>query len=285
MTRNGILATVAFAIATLGNSFATFADDEIVVSELYGRAVHAYFDGLFEKSHQDLSDAIELGTSDPRIYYFRGLAKVKLGRMEEAVKDFEKGGQMEASGPAQFYNVGRSLERIQGDTRLQLEKIRRKSRISMRLRQKKIEMARIEEFKRNEKLRQEASSKIVLPKPSEKSAGTDDPFGTTAGGAASPQNPTPTPTAPTKPDPEDPFGSSPPSKPTNKPVVDSADPFGNPVPKKEEATKPTTGTDPFNAPVPKKDEAKPAKGPDPFAEPEPKKNDSSEKTGEDPFGN
>ncbi|MEC9094584.1 MAG: tetratricopeptide repeat protein, partial [Planctomycetota bacterium] len=154
------------------------ADDELTITELYGQAVHAYFDGSYEEAHKHLTDAIELGTEDPRVFYFRGLAKMKLGRADEAAKDFEQGGKWEAQGAAQFYPIGRSLERIQGAERLAIEKVRKEARIAIRLRQKKIEAARIEAFKRNEKLRK-AGPPVELGQPSDSSKSAEDPFGTT----------------------------------------------------------------------------------------------------------
>ena len=261
MTRKGILVSVAL-LATFGN---LNANDELAITELYGQAVHAYFDGDYQGAHKFLSDAIDLGTDDPRVYYFRGLSKMKLGREDEAKTDFGAGGKLEAAGPAQFYPIGRSLERIQGAERMAIEKVRKQARIAIRLRKKKIEQARIEAFKRDEKLRN-AGPAVQLGSPSADSKSDEDPFGTA--GKAAPKTNTPakstTPAAPAKTN--DPFGAPKKAEPAGN------DPFAAP----KKATEPA-GNDPFAAP-PKKTE--PA-GNDPFAAPkkstEPAKND-------DPFG-
>ncbi|MBI2479949.1 MAG: hypothetical protein HYV60_15355 [Planctomycetia bacterium] len=61
-----------------------------VLAELYGHGVHAYFAGQYQKAHEYLTTAIEQGTSDPRTFYFRGLAYTALGRPDEAKADFTR---------------------------------------------------------------------------------------------------------------------------------------------------------------------------------------------------
>lgn len=271
MTRKGILVSVALLFVAL--VFVTpgklVANDELAITELYGQAVHAYFEGQYEESHKFLTDAIDLGTDDPRVYYFRGLSKMKLGRAEEAQKDFDEGGKLEATGPAQFYPIGRSLERIQGSERMTIEKVRKQARIAIRLRRKKIEEARIEAFKRDERLRN-AGPKVQLGNPAADSSSDEDPFGS-AGNA--PANDTP-PANATKPAGNAPAGNDPfaaPKKAT-EPAADD-DPFSAP----KKAADPAGNDDPFGAP---KKAADPAGSDDPFAAPK----KAAEPAGDDPFG-
>ncbi|MDB4650476.1 hypothetical protein OAE37_01805 [Pirellulaceae bacterium] len=328
MARNGIFFGIASAIAILNSTvLATStnrlsANDEIAITELYGQAVHAYFDGDYENANKGLTDAIELGTDDPRVYYFRGLTKRMLGRNDEATKDFEAGGKLEALAAAQFYPIGRSLERVQGEARMEIEKIRKQAKIAIRLREKKIEDARIESFKRNEKVRQPVKT-TPLPKPNSNAASQDDPFGTGNGNEVLPtanSQPMPNPAVVPKPTTQpDPFGT--PEKSTEPAKTDGgADPFGTPE-KSTEPAKTGGGVDPFGTPEkstepaktggeadpfgtpdkttkPKKtdEEANPFFEPDekadenesqvtdPFADPE-KKGDDKKEYNEDPFGN
>ena len=72
MTRNllmqiGLAISITFAASTL-----TAQQQDELVADLYGRGVHAYFEGEFDAAHKLLSDAIEQKTQDPRCYYFRG---------------------------------------------------------------------------------------------------------------------------------------------------------------------------------------------------------------------
>ena len=99
-----------------------------VLAEIYGRGVHAYNSGQYQQAGEWLSMAINNGYRDPRAYYFRGLTAAASGRGYEAESDFQQGAELEASGT--FGNVvGRSLSRIQGSVRIQLEQIRERARL------------------------------------------------------------------------------------------------------------------------------------------------------------
>ena len=104
---------------------------DYVLDELYGIGVHAYFGKDYHKALEFLTRAIGEGSTDPRCFYFRGLAQIKLGNGEEGKEDFQTGAQYEASASA-AYAIGRSLERIQGASRLLLESYRRETRIEAR---------------------------------------------------------------------------------------------------------------------------------------------------------
>jgi hypothetical protein len=207
-----------------------------------------------------------------------------LGRNDEATKDFEAGGKLEALAAAQFYPIGRSLERVQGEARMEIEKIRKQAKIAIRLREKKIEDARIESFKRNEKVRQPVKT-TPLPKPNSNAASQDDPFGTGNGNEVLPtanSQPMPNPAVVPKPTTQpDPFGT--PEKSTEPAKTGGeADPFGTP----DKTTKPKKTDEeanPFFEPDEKADENE-SQVTDPFADPE-KKGDDKKEYNEDPFGN
>ena len=65
---------------------------EAVLGQKYGRGVHAYFAGDYPAAYEQLTTAIEAGSKDPRVFYFRGLTELKLGRQQEGKQDFIKGG-------------------------------------------------------------------------------------------------------------------------------------------------------------------------------------------------
>jgi hypothetical protein len=67
--------------------------------------------------------------ADPRAWYFRGLAALRLGRTDEAEADFTEGAERE-SRDAGVWPVSRSLERVQGPERLQLERHRIRARVA-----------------------------------------------------------------------------------------------------------------------------------------------------------
>jgi hypothetical protein len=123
---------------------------DAVLSRLYGDGVHAFLSGDFAKSHERLTAAIDAGSLDPRVYYFRGLDYLKLGREPEAIQDFQKGAELECKDKNRSYNVPRSLERIQGTMRLLLDKYRVEARKASYAEANKYRKARFEEIRREE---------------------------------------------------------------------------------------------------------------------------------------
>jgi len=122
------------------------AAQDAALDQMYGSGVHAYFSQDHRQAYDHFTAAIDAGTTDPRCYYFRGLCYLKLGREEEAEMDFEQAARLEAQDVNKFYDVGRALERIQGSTRLTIERYRAE--------------ARMEALKREEKLRRERYGKL-----------------------------------------------------------------------------------------------------------------------------
>jgi hypothetical protein len=101
---------------------------DAILSEIYGRGVHAYYAGRHDEAHQLLSSAINAGIKDPRAYYFRGIVSTMRGSSYEAESDWQQGAQLEASGKSTV-SIGRSLSRFQGSGRLKLEQIRQAARL------------------------------------------------------------------------------------------------------------------------------------------------------------
>ena len=124
MQRNLLLLT-----ALLLSSTAAVAQ-EFGLSDLYGRGVHAYFSGQAFAAHESLSGAIKGGSRDPRAFYFRGLVNQQLGRTAEAQADFRAGAELEHSDAGGVFGVDRSLERVQGQARLTIERYRAIARAS-----------------------------------------------------------------------------------------------------------------------------------------------------------
>jgi tetratricopeptide (TPR) repeat protein len=105
------------------------AGDPPQLAHAYGNGVHAYFAGDFQRAYEDLSEAVEGGTHDPRVWYFRGLAALKLGRTDEAEADFSAAARRESEGTG-AWPVAKSLERVQGCDRLKLERHRARAGIA-----------------------------------------------------------------------------------------------------------------------------------------------------------
>ncbi|HEX3656072.1 MAG TPA: hypothetical protein VHV55_09705 [Pirellulales bacterium] len=203
--------------------------EDPAIEGFYGSGVEAYYTGDYIRAFNLLNAAVQAGTHDPRVYYFRGLAETFLGRSPDAVRDFQKGAEFESSDASSVVDVGRSLERVQGPTRLLLERYRAAARL-----------AAVAERQRQRLLRygQVRPAPVAVARPAGPVGGApaagapaaaapagappaqqpaaDDPF---AAPAATPQ----------KPAAEDPFAAPPAA---GKPAAPAAeDPFAAPPPK------------------------------------------------------
>jgi hypothetical protein len=118
---------------------------EAVLSQEYGSGVHSYFAGNYAKAYEQLTTAIDGGLKDPRAFYFRGLACLNLGRPQDAGLDFRAGAALEADDVNKLYNVGKSLERIQGSARAELEGYRVNARAAAWERERQREKARYQQ--------------------------------------------------------------------------------------------------------------------------------------------
>ena len=115
------LIVLAVAIAGGSPSAAEFVGEEpVAVKNAIGDGMHAYHAGDYDRAYDDLTNAIEAGTDDPRAYYFRGLAALRLGRTSEAEADFTTGADRELV-TGSMRRASQSLERVQGTDRLSLE--------------------------------------------------------------------------------------------------------------------------------------------------------------------
>jgi hypothetical protein len=95
------LLLLALAIAAPSARPSLAGDMPPALATGYGNGVHAYNEGDYQCSYDELSRVIEAGSNDPRVFYFRGLAALKLGRMDEADADFQQGANLEADGVAE----------------------------------------------------------------------------------------------------------------------------------------------------------------------------------------
>jgi tetratricopeptide (TPR) repeat protein len=123
---------------------------QAVLGQEYGSGVHSFFAGDYAKAHEQLTAAIAGGSQDPRAFYFRGLAYLNLGRPAEATADFRKGAELESKDVNKFFDVGKSLERVQGAGRLELENYRVAARMTAYEQAERQRKARYEALQREE---------------------------------------------------------------------------------------------------------------------------------------
>lgn len=97
---------------------------------LYGKGVHAFFDGDYRESLQLLGQVEKLGSEDPRPYYFMALAYHRMKQDDKADEFFRKAARFEWVGQAmRDYKVSDALRRIQGAERLYVEMYRKQAKI------------------------------------------------------------------------------------------------------------------------------------------------------------
>ena len=122
-----LLGGVTFATSTF------FVTDESDI--IYGRGVHAFFDRDYEGAVTILLQAKEIGSIDPRPFYFLGLAYLRQNETELADQFFKQAAELEFSGrAARDYGVSEALRRIQGEERLRIERIRSEERTNAQIR-------------------------------------------------------------------------------------------------------------------------------------------------------
>ena len=245
---------VFFAIGLVCLSASLVSASDAVLEQFYGSGVHAFFSRDYVKAHEYLTTAIDGGSVDPRPYYFRGMAYLKLGRAEEAELDFKKGATKESRDVNKFYNVSKSLERIQGRARLTLEQHRVVARMAARQEAEKLHKARYEQIRQEEGrlLQQQIDESPAIPATtSAAEPAGDEAFG--AGPLTEPAAEEPVAKEPADADPfaeepadADPFAEEPAAEEpaAEEPIAEEpaeADPFTDEPSAEEPAAQPATG--------------------------------------------
>ncbi len=151
MIRNSVAGWTVGTLLCFCLAAATVYAQPQKAAELYGRGVSAYFSGDAQQAVTLLDKAIKLNPEDPRLYFFRGLARARQGDMKAAKADFAKGAQIEVTDQLGVYDVDDALQRIQGAIRIEIENQRRAARQAAIERRRKEERVRYEQLKRSEK--------------------------------------------------------------------------------------------------------------------------------------
>ena len=89
----------------------------------YGRGVQAFYDEDWRRAESYFDRAVTYAPSRPHAYYFRGIARHRLGRPIEADQDLHQGAMLEA-GRGRSYEVGMALLRLGGQDRRLLDQVR-----------------------------------------------------------------------------------------------------------------------------------------------------------------
>ncbi len=122
-----------FAIIALTGIFlpasSVLAQQPPEMAATYGRGVHAFFARRTSDAEQMFSEVIAAGSADPRAYYFRAIARMRLERTHEAEDDMRIGAAYEARTPGIQHMIDQALQRVQGPARRTLERFRREGRL------------------------------------------------------------------------------------------------------------------------------------------------------------
>lgn len=235
------------ALVTACPSWAAAADSD------YADGVQHFFAGRYDEAVSALTTAVDAGTKDPRVYYFRAVALLRQGQSAAAASDMQDGAKLEAADVHQTYSVGKSLERVQGADRVTLERYRKSARTALRKHQAELAKKRYEQLKlaeaevlRKAPVYQEPTPETAAADRSDESAATaapeaksgePNPFSDDQPAAKAPADAMPADTADEKPAAEaDPFGADKGETPAeaepakggaaDKAPAPEADPFG-----------------------------------------------------------
>ncbi len=124
---------------------------EQTAAELYGRGVHAYFALDYDTAIDLLTESIAKNDADPRAFYFRGLALAARDGVDSGLADFAAGAEREIiRRDKRVYDVNGALQRIQGATRIALEKRRSATRAAALAKKQKQDRIKYETLQRRE---------------------------------------------------------------------------------------------------------------------------------------
>jgi hypothetical protein len=220
---------MSFGLIALVGTLSRAQDES--ATELYGRGVHAYFAGDYPRAVELLSASIELLDSDPRAYYFRGLALAGLEGIEAGAADFAMGADVEVNKTdKRYYDIHSALQRVQGRLRLEIEQHRTAARQAAADRKVKRDRIRYEQLKRREDIvlfdPDRPAAEVDLERPARVVPEQDDPFASglaiTGGRQVDYVPPTPVVPSTERQAPRDPFEAP----GAEQPAAEAEDPFG-----------------------------------------------------------
>jgi tetratricopeptide (TPR) repeat protein len=177
--------------------------NEKILTEVYHQGLKSFYAGRYAEANETLSQAIDGGTKDPRPYYIRGIANLRLGRTANAQADFQAGAAIEGHDFDLFYNVSKALERIQGNERKMLESYRAAGRKNALAEVEKVRFQLYRRFNPGEGVVGAATTTSGAGGAAGQASAGTDPNAPAATGAAPANNPfggaAPAPTAPNNP--------------------------------------------------------------------------------------
>ncbi|MFO0863099.1 MAG: hypothetical protein U0744_00300 [Gemmataceae bacterium] len=95
----------------------------------FGRGLHHFWEKDYVQAEQEFKQSVTFYESDARYQYFLGMAMLKQkgkAKRDAAYYAFEKGAKLEANNRPSVSDINASLERIQGEPRVFLDRFRTK---------------------------------------------------------------------------------------------------------------------------------------------------------------
>jgi hypothetical protein len=126
MNRLQVAAGFVIACSLFVAPSASRAQQAPTADTYYSAGVEAYYRGCSAEAESQFSTLMAVDPNDPRAFYFRALCLIRQGRSDEACSDMQIGAELESRSPHRF-DIGKTLERIQGPTRLMLEQYRNRA--------------------------------------------------------------------------------------------------------------------------------------------------------------
>ena len=112
-------------VFSIASAASTTADENDARKSL-GQGIHQLHQGQLAEAIDSFDTASVELSQDPRVYFFRGIAKSRTGDAEAAQSDYQRGAQLEAILGRQ--DIGIALQRIQGSERITIEQHRADAR-------------------------------------------------------------------------------------------------------------------------------------------------------------
>jgi tetratricopeptide (TPR) repeat protein len=99
--------------------------DPALAERYFAAGLSLYYARNFDAAEADFQTAVQNHGEDARFLYFRGLARLPLGKIEAAQDDFRKAVALERRGLPDSATIGMYFERIQGDERRLINQFRK----------------------------------------------------------------------------------------------------------------------------------------------------------------
>ena len=138
---------VTFLSAPQAASFGAVND----ASQFFGPGSHALFAQQNQQAIAIFDRAEAQGVQDPRNFFLRGVAQLRLGNTAAATADIQRGAALEWALPHGNFNINQALTRIQGQERLMIEEARRVARANWEQVERQRRMDRYGEIVRDER--------------------------------------------------------------------------------------------------------------------------------------